>query len=279
MSDFAPPPPVPPTGPPPPSGAPYPGAPTPPSGAPYPGGPYSGAPYAGAPSPGAPYAGAPYPGGPGPLNPPPYPYPVQPPVAVQPLRGIASAVRWLILASAVGSLITIGTEALGVIAIARFLDGSVGTGALDAYDAMTTPVVLLSSAVLLAAGICWVIWQYRAASSVPATALRRTPGWHVGSWFIPVVAWWFPVQNVSDLVRASRAAVGSGVIATWWTLWIGGNIAYLVVNRLQFSATTLPGLSAAAVVSIIGELFTIGAAVFAWIIVARITDAIDPVRR
>lgn len=262
MSDFAPPPPVPPTGPP-----------------PYAGAPSSGAPYPGAPYPGTPHAGVPYPGGPGPLNPPPYPYPAQPPVAVQPLRGIASAVRWLIIASAVGSLITIGTEALGVIAIARFLDGSVGTEALDAYDAMTTPIVLLSSAVLLATGICWVVWQYRAAASVPAAALRRTPGWHVGSWFIPVVAWWFPVQNVSDLVRASRAAVGPGVIATWWTLWIGGNIAYLVVNRLQFAATTLPELSTSAVVSIIGELLTIGAAVFAWIIVARITDAIDPVRR
>lgn len=208
-----------------------------------------------------------------------WPQSAQPPIPVRPLRGIGSAVRWLIIACALSSLVVIGVEAMGIIAITRFLDGSVGIEALESYDAMSTPTMLLSSALLVAAGICWVVWQHRAATAVPAGELRRSPGWHVGSWFIPVVAWWFPVQNISDLIRASRAAVSSGAVAVWWTLWVAGNLAYMVVNRLALSAETLPELSAAAVASSIGELLTIGAAAFAWLIVTRITDALDPAGR
>lgn len=207
------------------------------------------------------------------------PAPAQSPMLVRPLRGIATAVRWLIAASALSSFFVIAVEAMGVLAIDRFLDGSAGIEALESYDALSTPTTLLSSALLLATGICWVVWQHRAASSVSPDALRRSPGWHVGSWFIPVVAWWFPVQNISDLIRASRAAVSSGAVAAWWTLWVAGNLAYMIVNRLAFGADSLPQLSAAAIISIIGEALTIGAAVFAWLIVARITDALDPAAR
>lgn len=199
--------------------------------------------------------------------------------SVRPLRRIASAVRWLLLASAVGSVVVIGIETLRILTIGMFLDRSVGIGALESYDAISAPITLLSVLPLLAAGICWLVWQHRAAASIPIDALDHSPGWHVGSWFIPIAAWWLPVRNVADLIRASRAGVGSGIIAAWWTLWIGVNLSYLVVNRLQFGGSSISELRTTSVVSIIGELLTIGAAVFAWIIVARIADAIDPVRR
>ena len=163
-----------------------------------------------------------------------------------------------------------------MLAIARFLGGSTGIEALETYDSLSAPTLLLSSALFVASGICWMIWQHRAAASVPSGTLRRTPGWHVGSWFIPVASWWLPVQNISDVIRASRAAVSSGIVATWWALWVAGTLAYVVVNRMAFNAESLAALSAAAVASIVGEVLTIGAAVFAWLIVKRITDALDP---
>ncbi|MBO9625160.1 MAG: DUF4328 domain-containing protein [Microbacterium sp.] len=203
----------------------------------------------------------------------------QPWPAPRALRGIARAVRWLILTSAVGALLVIGAEVLHLSAISGFLDRSVGIDTVNSLVAVSTAATLVSALLLLAAGICWAIWQYRAASSVPTDALRHFPTWHAGSWFIPVATWWLPVQNVSDLVEASRAAVGRGVIATWWTLWLGATLSYLVVNRVEFQIASLSERSITAIVSITGEVLLIGAAVFAWLIVTRITDALDPARR
>lgn len=198
---------------------------------------------------------------------------------LRPLRGLSTAVRALIIASAAAYVITAGVEVSGILAIDGFQRGSAGIGALEAYEATSVPLALLAGAIQLAAGICWVVWQYRAATAMPVGSIRRTPGWHAGSWFIPVVAWWFPFQNVKDLVAASRASVGTGLLGLWWALWVAGNLSYPISNLLMNAAQTLPAISTAITISAFGDLLLLAGAPFAWLIVKRITDAIDPARR
>lgn len=128
----------------------------------------------------------------------------------------------------------------------------------------------------IAAGVSWLIWQHRAASSVPPVALRRSPGWHVGSWFIPVVAWWFPFQNVKDIVRGSGAPVSGGVLGGWWALWIVSSLTYVGASNLTSVAETIPALTTAISVSIAGDVLWIAGAILSSTVVNRITKAIDP---
>lgn len=198
---------------------------------------------------------------------------------VRPLRSIGAATRILIAVYAVLSLVTVLTDGWGIMTLDAYSSGSVGAEALNVYDGISVPLSFVSAGVLIAAGICWAIWQYRAAVSVPPGSLRRRPGWHASSWFVPVVSLFFPFQNISDLARSSRAELTGGVRGTWWTLWIAANLVTGIAGQVASAAKTIPGLTGALAGSMLGDLLVVGAAVFAWIIVARITDAIDPKRR
>ena len=112
-----------------------------------------------------------------------------------------------------------------------------------------------------------------------ASGHGRLGAWHAGAWFIPIVSLWLPLQNISDLARGSRAALGGGIRATWWALWIVSGLTGGIASRLVVSAHTIPSLTGALMISILSDVLSIAAAVFAWIVVARITDAIDPAYR
>jgi hypothetical protein len=192
------------------------------------------------------------------------------------LRGIGAATRWLILVHAVLALATIALQVFGILAINAFETRSVGIDALESYDAIFSRISIVSLIALAVSGVCWLVWQYRAAASVPSAALRRSPGWHVASWFIPFVSLWFPFQNISDIADGSRAALGGRIRGAWWTLWLAAGFASTIAASVERSADTLPSLSAGLTISILSKVCLIGAAALAWIVVARITDAIDP---
>lgn len=195
---------------------------------------------------------------------------------VRPLRGIGGATRWLMVAYAALSAVSIVINLWGIGALNAYSTGVVGLDALTTYDALSSPLDIVSALVFVAAGVCWMVWQYRAAASLPAGFVRRSPRWHVGSWFIPVVSLWFPFQNISDIARSSRADLDGGIRAIWWALWIAGNLAGGIGGRLLLTGQSLPALIGGLTLSIVSDACVVVGAVYAWIVVARITAAIDP---
>jgi hypothetical protein len=78
------------------------------------------------------------------------------------------------------------------------------------------PVTLLVLVLTLAAVVLACIWQHRAASAARGLGLPAThsPGWGVGSWFVPVVNFWMPYQAIRDCLPPQderRVAV-----LRWW---------------------------------------------------------------
>ncbi len=73
----------------------------------------------------------------------------------------------------------------------------------------------------LAAVIIACIWQYRAA--VTARALGRpavhSPGWGIGSWFVPIVQLWMPYQAIRDLLEPGNP--NRSLVGQWWLCLIG----------------------------------------------------------
>lgn len=194
-----------------------------------------------------------------------------PPIAPGTVR-LATVTQVLLIISAVLTLATFGVEAFGIATVNDYLGGNVGAAsAIDAYDALSVVVNLLSFVVLLGTGILWVIWQYRLAKQVLGRA-RRSPGWHAGSWFIPVVNWWFPYQNISDLWRAAGRTRPGWQVA-WWALWIAASVTSGLSGQMSFRAQSLEEYLAAMTVSVLSSLLLIVAAFFAVRLVRELTRA------
>lgn len=87
----------------------------------------------------------------------------------------------------------------------------------------------LASMAALVAGVLFLVWFHRAASTarnlgVPA---RREPMWAVLGFVIPIVNLWFPYQSACDLFPPG--APERSLVARWWALYLGASFSALVV--------------------------------------------------
>ncbi len=193
-----------------------------------------------------------------------------PPAAVEPPVRLASAIQVLLVASGVTYLAVIGLEAFGLAAIGSYLAGNYAAiESLNAYDRLSIVINILTFGVLVATGVLWVVWQYRVAKQFPGRT-RRSPGWHAGSWFIPIVSLVYPYQNVSDLWGAIGRARPRWLIV-WWLAWVFGGLLSQLSLRISWSTTTIEALQSAMAVNILAELVSLVAVPFAVLVVRGIT--------
>ncbi len=73
----------------------------------------------------------------------------------------------------------------------------------------------------LAAIIVDCLWQFRAASAARATGIpaRRSPGWGVVFWFVPIVNLWMPYQAIRDCLAYGDP--NRPTVLRYWLLFIG----------------------------------------------------------
>jgi hypothetical protein len=69
-----------------------------------------------------------------------------------------------------------------------------------------------------------LIWQHRAASAARALGFPTThsPAWGVGSWFVPVINFWFPYQAIRDCLLPDDT--NRARILQWWLAYIIGGL-------------------------------------------------------
>lgn len=202
--------------------------------------------------------------------------PTSPAYAPTPDRAIAKlavATQVLLIVCAAASVVSIGVEGFGIAAVTQFLDSFANDiEPINAYDRISLFVTIVSSAALIAAGVLWLIWQYRAAKQVQGPT-RRSPGWHVASWIIPIISFWFPYQNISDLWRATGRTRPPWQIL-WWLLWIINPAIGQASRLMAQNAEVLEQVRDAMWVSIVSESLLLASVPFAWLIVRGITRGI-----
>lgn len=195
------------------------------------------------------------------------------PVAPGGIATLATAAQVLLVVSGALSLVTVGIELLGIGASTAFLDGRTrAVDVLDIYDAISPVVAVLWTLAFLAAGVLWVVWQYRVAKQVEGRT-RRSPAWHAGSWFVPIISVWFPYQNISDLWRAVGRTRPSWLIV-WWLLWLASGAVGQVAGRSFLGAVDLEQYRTAMWLSLVGELLSVAAVPLAFLVVRGITQGI-----
>jgi hypothetical protein len=90
-----------------------------------------------------------------------------------------------------------------------------------------------------------LIWQYRAAKTARLLNLpaAHSPGLGVGSWFIPVVNFWFPYQALRDCLPPGHA--DRRVVNRMWACFISVLIVNAVTEGLSWAGNRAGFVSAA----------------------------------
>jgi hypothetical protein len=161
----------------------------------------------------------------------------------------------------------------------------------DAMESLQAGVFLIGFGCVgfffyLATAIIFFFWLYRAHSNLSLFRIRGvkySAGWGIGSFFIPIMAAYYPCLLAQEMWRASdpeappespeewKQSSGSIVVAFWWMLWLVTCTAGQVSVRLMLS----PGHASAqtvAIISIVHSAASIGAAGFLIMYVKRLLD-------
>jgi hypothetical protein len=171
-----------------------------------------------------------------------------------------------------------------------------------------TPVlgfIGLGSVVTAVVFLVWLHGAYKDVAKTTQQALRHTPGWAVGSFFIPILGLWAPRQVVQELHDASdpdrfeptakpveRVSTGyrddplveaapevwqrEARVALWWWLWTGPLLLSPVINNVSIQQGNWAMM---AVASLLSSISRIAAGVFCIQVVRTITARIIEQRR
>lgn len=142
-------------------------------------------------------------------------------------------------------------------------------------------LAVLNLIVYVATVVCFLMWLYRASDNLRAfnswSRPEYSPGWAVGSFFIPFANLFMPYQAVKEVWQKSgppdedlqSAPESPARFPIWWLFWLLAAFSGNISTRLSFSER-IPA-STATMVSIFAGALAIIAAVFAYLVV----DAID----
>lgn len=186
---------------------------------------------------------------------------------------LAAVTQWFLVGCIGTYIAATGVEIFGIVTLTNYIDGDDSAlDLLDTYDQLSLVVSALSLLPLVGAVVTWVIWQYRVAKRVSGQT-RRSPGWHAGSWFIPVVSLWYPYQNISDLWRATGSHRPPWQV-TWWTLGIASNCFALIGSAMYAVAEYAETLRESMWLNIASTALLLVAAPLAILLVRGITRGV-----
>jgi hypothetical protein len=158
---------------------------------------------------------------------------------------------------------------------------------LERADLISGSLWIVSSIVLLAAAIVFLVWLWRVrwnAEMFCQGAHRHTRGWVIGAWICPVVNLWFPKQVVDDVLAASdqrtparidtlRGIPGTPLVWGWWLAGVAGFLLDNATNRnALIDDASIDAIGVNAILSTGSALATAVAAVLAIMIIQRVND-------
>ena len=100
-------------------------------------------------------------------------------------------------------------------------------------------LVQIVSFVFCVVMVCRVTYRaMRNLHTINSDEAEMSPGWAVGWYFIPFANLWKPAEGMSQIYHGTYQAVGeksraSSPIPAWWTLWLVGNFAANISQRMS----------------------------------------------
>jgi Flp pilus assembly pilin Flp len=140
---------------------------------------------------------------------------------------------------------------------------------------------VLTFLIFLTTVVFFLMWLYRCCKNLPAfgtppSTITYTPGWAVGSFFIPFANLVIPYRAIKELwqksVPASSSFLGETSLPAWfplwWTFWLLSNVANNIYFRVAFNENVSHYVVAG--IGVASDALTVIAAILAVVIVGEI---------
>jgi membrane protease YdiL (CAAX protease family) len=209
-----------------------------------------------------------------------YPSPYPPPFHSAHFR--ATIVKILLVVGAVVAAISLLTDALSLAFPPPAEGQEVGENPIAAVLVLIVVLLaLLSVMIYLTTVVFFLMWLYRAYGNLrafdPSRPLDHSPGWAVGSFFIPFVNLVIPYRAVKETWQKSgppdeallSEPAPPATFPVWWLFWLLSCIAGNISMRASFNENVPE--STAMIIATVADGLSILAALFAYLVV----DAID----
>jgi hypothetical protein len=213
---------------------------------------------------------------------------MQPLTATTPFRsghGLAVAVTFLLATN-------MALSVLGVLATtAKIASGAAehlgGEDEVSIFVFIDLGLALLYFVAYITTVVLFCVWLHRAAANLPAlsnpkSAIKHSPGWAVGSFFVPFANLVIPFRAVRETWDKSDPAVpfenyvspaepsAPPIMSLWWAFWLISNFVNNAAFRLSLNAKTSEQLYVATWFDLAGDVLNIFAALFAIFVVRDI---------
>lgn len=205
----------------------------------------------------------------------------------RPVRALASAVVPLLAANILTRALTALSSAAQIASGAAASAGA-DESELTALDLFSAAAGLLYLIVFIPTVVLFCVWLYRAYRNLaalgnPKPALQHSPGWAVGSFFVPIANLFIPYRAVRETwAKSDPAAPDETYVAPvapsapaamnlWWGFWVAANIVDNAAFRLTLNAKSPSARAAAEWVGAAGDVLAIVAAGLAIAVVREIS--------
>ena len=194
----------------------------------------------------------------------------------------ATIVKILLVVGAIVTAVSLVTEALSLAVPRLTEDQELGDNPMGA--ALAILILLLAVLELLiyvTTVVFFCVWLYRAYDNLRAfnawSRLDASPGWAVGSFFVPFANLIIPYRAVKEAWQKSgppseallSQPAAPAYFPVWWTFWLLAGFAGNISIRLSFRDNVSEDTTT--IVSIVASALSFVAAIFAYLVV----DAID----
>ena len=196
-------------------------------------------------------------------------------------HGRAVIVKILLIVGALATGASLFAEALSL-AFPLTEDQELGDNPIGAVITLIVFLfAVLELIIYVATVVLFLMWLYRAYNNVsafnPWHRLNYSPGWAVGSFFIPFVNLVVPYRAAKEVWQKSgppdEALLSEpsppAFFPVWWLFWLLASFAGNLSMRVSFNENVAE--KTATIISIVASALSIVAAVFAYLVV----DAID----
>jgi hypothetical protein len=205
------------------------------------------------------------------------------PEAYIPLRGHAQAVTVVFAIIAVVCAGAAVSDWLEWRLTDRVIAGEPVTDAeATSNDDRQAAIGLLQLALTVACAVVFIRWLYAAYRNLEVVApaeKRYSPGWAIGSWFVPIMNLFRPKQMVNDVWRAggrdSDDARPGLLLLAWWLLWVISSFVVNIAGRSYMDAATPEELRTGSITFLVGDTMQAICAVLAILVVRRGTERLD----
>jgi len=194
---------------------------------------------------------------------------------------IGKAARIALICWLVASAIYCGAAIYSIVGISAYQSGS--SSALADLETVDLVSMISGGIYSLAYLVCVVVigrWIYRVNKNAWqfSDAMTVSPGWNVGSFFIPILNLFRPFSGVRETWQASHAPIDAdtvpvpAIMRLWWAGWLIAGMFGQLSFRLGMRADTLEDFVEVAWVDIAGTPFDFITGLSLLWVIGRLTE-------